>query len=128
MKQLRYTIFFLCMLASLSAHAYASYLRAGTYELKGSNPGSNTVSYRGTVTIQPSGSHYLLTWNIGNHQGQTGTGILVDNVLSVAFYDHSKNYSGVISYRMQNSDQLEGFWIAHGNATYGREWLQYKGY
>lgn len=121
-KLLTLAIFLLC------GNAYALQLKAGTYELVGSNNTSGDVHYRGEVTITPQGNNYGLKWNIGSSQTQVGVGILHNDVLSVAYFDSSGNAFGVVSFHLISNTELEGKWSPMFGTSFGREHLLWKGY
>jgi len=128
---------FMCMIFFLSSRLLSANeadisrkisfeLLTGVYSLKGSNPNSDRINYRGEVEIQKHGSNYMLIWKIGRQQTQVGIGILNDHVLSVAFYDLSGNATGAVSYSLIEDGKLEGLWAIFGSETYGKEYLTFN--
>ena len=55
----------------------------GLYSVEGQNPGQ-PGSYKGEAQIKQTGRTYTVVWRIGQTQ-QIGTGIVIDNVLSIVF-------------------------------------------
>ena len=55
----------------------------GLYTVEGKNPGQ-PGGYKGEAQIKQTGRTYTIVWRIGEGQ-QIGTGILIDNVLSIVF-------------------------------------------
>lgn len=96
----------------------------GTYAVTGSNPGGKG-QYKGTVIITKTKDTYKLVWSVG--AAYIGTGILVDNVLSVAYTDENKKWFGIVAYKVIDSGKkLEGNWCAHGGQVLGTETLEKK--
>ena len=93
----------------------------GVYNAAGSNPGGRG-SYEGSVTIIRTGETYKIVWNVGSVF--IGTGIVVDEVLSVAYTDENKKWFGFVAYRILNEGRrLEGIWGPHGGKALGSETL-----
>jgi hypothetical protein len=111
-----------------STHAFGWTLYTGTYELKsGTQYGSKT--HLGEVVIAPQGENYKVIWRTGNGQTQIGTGILQDNILSIAFSDVSNpHFWGVASYRVKWNGELEGRWTAADGQTQTVDYLYWKSY
>ena len=67
---------------------------AGRYSVVGSNPGGG-ARYQGTVTVEPTGETFRVTWDIG---GQTfvGTGIGTNRGIAVSY--RSGNQTGLAIY------------------------------
>ncbi|MDH3584488.1 MAG: hypothetical protein OER86_09760 [Phycisphaerae bacterium] len=93
----------------------------GRYVATGTNPGGRG-NYKGTVEIKKTGETYKVLWNTG--AAYIGTGILIDNVLSVAYVDQDKKWVGVVAYRvLDKGARLSGGWAAVGGTTLGKELL-----
>lgn len=117
----------LCILFFARAGAAAEPLE-GVYRLKGSSPGAtNAKEYFGKVTIEKSGPLYHLTWFIGASQSQSGVALAENDVLSVAYVDHSGKDFGVVSYKMISEKKLEGRWAPLGiENSFGLETLEFE--
>lgn len=105
-------------------------IREGTYDLFGSNPGSDTVDYQGTVFIKRSGDIYDLQWNFPGGQLQRGVGILDRGVLSVGYIDMSEgsvSEAGAVSYTVDSREKLRGTWVSILGGTQGTETLWWRG-
>jgi hypothetical protein len=112
----------------LCGAAHASYIRTGTYELLGSNSDTGNVNYRGYVSITARGDNYDLAWVIGSKQVQIGTGILMNDVLSVCYCDITKEKMGVVSFKIISNGELWGKWAPIGSSSYGIESLNWVSY
>lgn len=105
-------------------------IREGTYELFGSNPGSDTVDYEGTVFIKRAGNIYDIQWNLPNDQVQRGVGILDRGILSVGYIDVSEgsvSEAGAVSYTIDSKEKLHGTWVSILGGTQGTETLRWRG-
>jgi hypothetical protein len=89
---------------------------AGTYDVKGSNPGSGTA-YSGTVTVERTGQTFRVIWKIGS-ETYIGTGIGDENGLSVAY--RLGNQTGVAVYAALGAN-WSGVWTYAGSRTIGGE-------
>lgn len=88
----------------------------GRYTVVGSNPGSGT-KYTGTVTVEPTGDTFRVTWDIGN-QTYVGTGIGSDEGFAVAY--RSGNQTGLAIYGAKGNDWA-GVWTYTGGRDVGGE-------
>jgi hypothetical protein len=79
----------------------------GSYRVQGTNP--NGSAYQGTLTIERSGSLYLLRWRIGQDIFQ-GQGTLNGSTLTVDW-----GQPDPVIYQVQHDGTLEGTW-ARGRA------------
>lgn len=88
----------------------------GSYEIsQGENP--NGAPYTGRVEIKPTGKTYTLRW-FSPAAAEIGTGILVDDVLVVA-YGREPGF-GVVAYQQQG-DHLHGLWSGTLGQAVGSE-------
>jgi hypothetical protein len=93
----------------------------GRYSAIGTNPGGSG-GYNGTVTVSRTNETYKVVWNVGTLY--VGTGVLVNDVLSVAYTDERRKWFGIVAYRvLEDGRQLEGVWGPHGGKTLGSETL-----
>ena len=99
----------LLLVASLPLHAKTSF--SGTYAVSGINPGVGP--YSGTLTVVARGEVYDVMWVIGNVQ-YSGIGVVVNDVLSVAYIAADRSWMGVIVYRQRLDGSLEGKWAVQG--------------
>ena len=96
----------------------------GTYKAAGSNPGGKG-QYKGNVIISKSGETYKVVWSVGT--AYIGTGIVVGDVLSVAYTDEGKKWFGIVAYKIKSGGKvLEGKWSGHNGRTLGTETLTKK--
>ena len=88
-----------------------------SYSVVGSNPGGGGARYQGTVTVEPTGETFRVTWDIG---GQTfvGTGIGTNRGIAVSY--RSGNQTGLAIYAPKGND-WEGVWTYTGGRTLGGE-------
>jgi hypothetical protein len=96
----------------------------GTYSAVGSNPGGKG-QYKGNVIISKSGETYKIVWSVGT--AYIGTGILIGDVLSVAYTDEGKKWFGIVAYKIKSGGKvLEGLWTGHNGRNLGKETLTKK--
>jgi len=99
--------------------AHASDL-SGEYAAAGHSPKTGKA-YTGTVKIMKSGEVYEVSWVIDG-KGYLGTGILVNDVLSVAYTDEAKTWFGIVAYHIKSDGAvLEGKWTGAGATVLGDE-------
>jgi hypothetical protein len=107
----------------LAAPAYAADIE-GTYKASGTNPGGKG-QYKGNVIISKSGETYKVVWSVGT--AYIGTGIVVGDVLSVAYTDEGKKWFGIVAYKIKSGGKvLEGLWSGHNGRKLGKETLTKK--
>lgn len=93
----------------------------GIYSVVGKNP-DNGEDYTGEVRIVRLNDLYRVQWKVGG--GYEGTGILNENVFSVAYTDSGKKWFGIVTYEiMEDGRKLVGRWVAHGGIKTGSEVL-----
>jgi hypothetical protein len=88
----------------------------GTYAITGTNAGNNSP-YKGTLTIQKTGTTYKLTWKTGG-TSYNGVGILDGNTLAVGW--GFGNAFGVVGYYI-NGNAAQGIWAMGGGQATGTE-------
>jgi hypothetical protein len=120
MGKLLSRILFFGVLCALPAMALADGLD-GSYDATGINALDGT-SYSGTVTITRSGDVYEVTWKVGD-SSYIGTGVRVDDVLSVGYTDETKSWFGVVGYHIGKGGRLLGTWCTLLGKTVGTETL-----
>jgi uncharacterized caspase-like protein len=74
----------------------------GRYRVQGTNPNGNT--YQGTLTLERSGSLYLLQWRIGRDTFQ-GQGTLSGRTLTIDW-----GQADPVVYQVMNDGTLQGTW------------------
>lgn len=94
----------------------------GDYQAKGEN--ADGKSYTGEVRVRSLGGAEAVLWRLDSGEAYKGLGLLVDDVLGVAYGGGSANF-GVVVYRIEGG-RLDGQWtlptLAKGKA--GREVLE----
>lgn len=99
---------------------------SGTYRILGGARGDGQA-YDGTVTIQPQGRHYRLSWKLGTGEQHSGVGIRRGDLL---FAGWGEDGAGVAVYQQEGSS-LSGQWTTTNSRSIGREFLvprsQFKG-
>ena len=96
----------------------------GTYSAKGTNP-DGKGKYTGSVIISKTKDTYKVVWSVG--MVYIGTGIVVGDILSVAYVDENKKSFGIVVYKILDSGKkLEGVWCAHNGKALGKETLEKK--
>jgi hypothetical protein len=96
----------------------------GIYSSKGTNPGGKGA-YTGSVIISKTKDTYKIVWSVGGVY--IGTGVIVDDILSVVYVDESSKSSGLVVYKiLDNGKKLEGVWCAYSGMVLGKETLEKK--
>ena len=98
----------------LTSTAYAD--PAGQYTVQGTNPG-NSGGYRGTVTVEPTGETFKVTWVVGGER-YVGTGIGDKNFLAVSYT--SGKFSGLALYGADGQG-WSGVWTYANGTRMGNE-------
>lgn len=94
----------------------------GAYAVRGTNPGSQG-EYRGEVVITKTRDTYRVVWSVG--AAYIGTGIILDDILAVAYIDETQTAVGIVAYRiLDNGDRLEGIWCPLNSTILGTETLE----
>jgi hypothetical protein len=103
--------------------AAASGKLSGEYRItSASRPGGNRSVHAGTVTIEPAGSHYAVSWRLEAGQSYRGVGIEEGEFLAVGW--GAAEDSGVAVYEI-GGGQLKGRWAAsNGGGKLGSEELR----
>lgn len=110
-------------LASSASAANADIV--GTYSAEGTNPGGKG-GYKATVIVSKTEDTYKIVWDVGGTV-YIGTGIVMDNILSVVYADENKKWFGVVTYKiLDDGERLSGKWCAHGGKLLGKETLKKK--
>jgi len=110
----------LCVAAGLAVAAAAPAAAIeGYYTVEGQNPGQPGV-YKGEAQIKQTGRTYTIVWRIGETQ-QIGTGILMDNVLSIVFTPVGPARPGVAVYHVSGDKVATGVWTSLGSQIVAEE-------
>jgi hypothetical protein len=91
----------------------------GLYTVEGQNPGQ-PGSYKGEAQIKQTGRTYSVVWRIGQTQ-QIGTGIVIDNVLSIVFTPVGPARPGVAVYNITDQKVSGGVWTSLGSQVVAEE-------
>ena len=91
----------------------------GLYSVEGQNPGQ-PGSYKGEAQIKQTGRTYTVVWRIGQTQ-QVGTGIVIDNVLSIVFSPVGPTRPGVAVYNITDQRVSGGVWTTLGSQVVAEE-------
>ena len=106
-------IFVLLMSAGIAVHSFAQTNIAGTYWVKGTNPGGKGA-YQGIATVIKSGDSYRIHWEVGTIYD--GVGKLNGGVLTVE-WGNTKENVGTVTYNLQPDGSLKGTWFTARNPT-----------
>ncbi len=97
----------------------------GQYTVRGTDPGT-AKAYTGTAEIAKHGANYMIRWQLGKLSYE-GTGIVVGDILSVAYTDGKGSWFGVVAYRITRGGHvLEGKWAGHRGDKTGTDILTRK--
>ncbi len=108
--------------ALLFATATPAFAIEGFYTVEGKNPGA-PQGYKGEAQIKQTGRTYTIIWKIGEG-AQIGTGILVDNVLSIVFSAPGPTRPGLAVYNVTGDKITSGVWTSLGSQTVAQEfWI-----
>lgn len=112
------------LLAAFATAANAAPTIEGNYYCKGYDPYSN-LKYGGPVVIKKtSRDTYGFTWNLGENQFYSGTGLLDEdkNTLGVVFFNNqSISSAGVALYQILSDGSLRGQWTMNKDTKIGTE-------
>ena len=103
----------------LIANAAAAGGIEGVYTVEGQNPGQ-PGSYKGEAQVKQTGRTYTVVWRIGKTQ-QVGTGIVIDNVLSIVFSPVGSSRPGVAVYNITDQRVSGGVWTTLGSQVVAEE-------
>ncbi len=92
----------------------------GRYSVRGHNPGNESSTYSGSVSVTRTGDTYRVTWDIGS-QTFVGTGIGSRDFLAVSY--RSGSQTGLALYAQQSDGSWIGVWTyADGRTIGGERW------
>lgn len=93
----------------------------GTYQVSGFDPVFN-VHYTGSVIIAKQAAVYTLNWTFDDGTHDIGTGLHVEDELSVVFQNvENPSVNGVQVYKIKHDHRLEGPWVDLGDTRVGTE-------
>lgn len=104
---------------AFAAAATPSLAIEGLYTVEGKNPGQ-PGGYKGEAQIKATGRTYTIVWKIGEGQ-QIGTGILIDNVLSIVFTSVGPARPGLAVYSVTGDKITSGVWTSLGSQIVAEE-------
>ena len=106
----------------------------GTFSVLGMSPSTQVgevAGYCGKVEFRRQADSFGVEWLIAStepNQVLHGTGILLDNSLSVAFQGpdgiSGRTFTGLITYEIFNREVLTGTWTGLGIGIIGKEFLR----
>jgi hypothetical protein len=95
----------------------------GMYRIEGRNPAEGGT-YTGEAQVKQTGRTFAVIWKIGELR-QIGTGIVVDNVLSVVFQSilpgRVAGRPGIAVFQIDNDRITNGIWSTLGDEATGQE-------
>lgn len=103
----------------LLAAATPAFAIEGIYTVEGKNPGQ-PQGYKGEAQIKQTGRTYTIIWKIGEG-AQIGTGLLVDNVLSIVFTSPGPARPGLAVYSVTGDKITSGVWTSLGSQIVAEE-------
>lgn len=113
------TLLALVVGVSLAAAVAPASAIEGFYTVEGRNPGQ-PGGYKGEAQIKQTGRTYTIIWRIGQGQ-QIGTGILIDNVLSIVFTPVGPARPGLAVYSVADDKVATGIWTSLGSEVVAEE-------
>jgi hypothetical protein len=113
------TLLALLVGVSLAAAVAPASAIEGFYTVEGRNPGQ-PGGYKGEAQIKQTGRTYTIIWRIGQGQ-QIGTGILIDNVLSIVFTPVGPARPGLAVYSVTDDKVATGIWTSLGSEVVAEE-------
>ena len=113
--------FLFALLLSFPIYAFANI--AGTYEVKGFDPITNS-EYKGTLVIQKVNDDIFnaqWTFTTGPFAADVGTGVKKGQYLSFVFNEIGTSNVGTQLYKIERHNVLRGPWVALGATEEGFE-------
>ncbi len=114
--------FSITMIALFSLPLHADDI-SGTYKCSGYDPFVK-ASYNADLTVSKTGDTYRLQWGTGG-KDFAGTGMIskqFTNAIAAEYWNPSnQNNSGVILYKIQPDNTLEGDWTVSDQSMIGNE-------
>jgi hypothetical protein len=94
----------------------------GTYKVTLGQNRDGMTNYSGTIEIKRKGDTFVFYWPISKTP-TLGVGVLLDDMLVVAYSSNPEKLPGVVAYRASDADTLDGVWAGLGvrktaNGTY----------
>jgi hypothetical protein len=85
----------------------------GTFKVTLGQNRDGMTNYTGTIDIKRTGNTFLFYWPIAKPP-TLGVGVLVDDMLVVAYGSNPAKLPGVVAYKAASADTLDGVWAALG--------------
>jgi hypothetical protein len=85
---------------------------AGTYKIALGQNRDGMTNYGGTIDIKRNGNTFLFYWP--TKPPSLGVGVLVDDMLVVAYGSNPAKLPGVVGYKITAADTLDGIWATIG--------------
>ncbi|WP_395020966.1 hypothetical protein [Dongia sp.] len=85
----------------------------GTYKVTLGQNRDGLTNYTGTIEIKRTGNTFVFYWPIAKPPS-IGVGVLLDDMLVVAYSSNPEKLPGVVAYKATSADTLEGIWAGLG--------------
>ena len=86
---------------------------SGTYKVTLGQNRDGITNYSGTIEIKRTGNTFVFYWPIAKPP-TLGVGVLLDDMLVVAYSSNPEKLPGVVAYKTSDADTLDGIWAALG--------------
>jgi hypothetical protein len=86
---------------------------SGTYKVTLGQNRDGITNYTGTIEIKRTGNTFVFYWPIAKPPS-IGVGVLLDDMLVVAYSSNPEKLPGVVAYKATAADTLDGVWAALG--------------
>ncbi len=85
----------------------------GTYKVTLGQNRDGITNYTGTIEIKRTGNTFVFYWPIAKPPS-IGVGVLLDDMLVVAYSSNPEKLPGVVAYQATDADTLDGIWAGLG--------------
>jgi hypothetical protein len=85
----------------------------GTYKVTLGQNRDGMTNYTGTIEIKRTGNTFVFYWPIAKPP-TLGVGVLLDDMLVVAYSSNPEKLPGVVAYKASDPDTLDGIWAGLG--------------
>jgi hypothetical protein len=85
----------------------------GTYKVTLGQNRDGITNYGGTIEIKRTGNTFVFFWPIAKPP-TIGVGVLLDDMLVVAYGSNPEKLPGVVAYKASDADTLDGIWSGLG--------------
>ncbi|GAB2177559.1 hypothetical protein [Dongia sp. agr-C8] len=86
---------------------------SGTYQVTLGQNRDGLTNYTGTIEIKRTGNTFVFYWPIAKPPS-IGVGVLLDDMLVVAYSSNPEKLPGVVAYKATDADTLDGIWAGLG--------------